>query len=473
MMKFLLTILIMCMLVSASAPQILIEEEKVSMDVEHENAREIRIALYRSDVSTNPLTVSCFRYGWKVNGREYVFNITEIGRKEVMGVGKNALTNENFDVFIVGASARSYLVDGFNEKWHKNVLNFVANGGGYIGICGGAILASRGYKMPKSAFQRHVNEGVLGMADVYINDDFDGEWQYLLKVGFLNNSGQICVATKIIGGKKIFGDYKKDMLNISYGGGPSFLPAGDGNKIKPMLIYSEELMETKPIHYWIPTLHGWKIWRNVTTDIKGEWAAIETDYGKGKIFLFGPHPEEPFMENGTIVEFFGKSVWGPWWQYLYAWVGGNYTPISQNWWILRRCAAVAAGVNESDLPPLSKEAAIIIKPLNGKFGGVYVNNDSIYINFLRKISKAIGRAIIIGNLTVLVYTVDGIRAEFYIDGKLKETEDEPKEYEIYGYKFNAFSWQLDCTAGFHTLKVIVYSENGNIAWDERKIAVLQ
>ncbi len=433
-----------------------------------ENERVINIALYESDISTNPLTKFCFRYGWYVNGRQYKFNITEIGKREVMG---EALNNENFDVFIVGASAKSYLLDSFNDIWRENVRNFVANGGGYIGICGGANLASMGYENPKSAFQRYINRGVLGMANIYINDDFDGEWQYLLKVGFLNNSGQICIRVRVADENEIFRGFEKNVFNISYGGGPSFYLAGGNEKIKPLLIYDEELMHTKPIHYWIPSLHGWKIWKNVTTDIEGQWAAVETSYGEGKIFLFGPHPEEPFMENGSIVEYFGKSVWGTW-QYLYSWVGGNWVQYSHNWWILRRCAAMASGVEAGDMPPISKLGVIIIKPIGEWTNGVYINNESLDSPFLAKLAEAIGKDIIIGNLTVIAYVTQAEKAEFYIDGELKYTSNETKEYQAYGFEYEVFTWQLDCSKGFHKLKVIVYGKEGDVAWDEREILVL-
>ena len=420
----------------------------------------INIALYKCDVTTNPYTIFCFRYAWHENGKWYIFNITEIGKEEVI----KALSNENFDVFIVGASAKSYLMDSFNERWRQAVKKFVWNGGGYIGICGGANLASMGYMQPKSPFQRYINRGVLGIASVYINDDFDGEWQYLLKVNYDNYSGQIGVKTKIVEGD-IFKDYDKKFLNISYGGGPSFYL---NNDVKPLLIYDEEPMYTKPIHYWIPAPNGWKIWKNVTTDIKGQAAAIETNYGKGKIFLFGPHPEEYFMENGSIIEYFGKSAWGRW-RYVYSYVGGQWTQLSQNWWILRRAVAIAAGIN--GLPPLSRLAAVISHP-DEMIKGVYINNRAIDIPFLNKIAEIMGRDIIIGNFTTVVYTVDGTKAEFYIDGKLCNTTTEIKEFSIDNFRYKAFTWKLHCSNGFHTLKVIVYDKDGNYAWDERKLLVI-
>ena len=57
--------------------------------------------------------------------------------------------------------------------------------------------------------------------------------------------------------------------------------------------------------------------------------------------------------NGSIREFFGFSIYGiP--RYVYEWEGGEQTDIDYNWWILRRSAAVVAGIPEEDLPPVRR-----------------------------------------------------------------------------------------------------------------------
>ncbi len=88
----------------------------------------------------------------------------------------------------------------------------------------------------------------------------------------------------------------------------------------------------------------------MTTDISGQWAGVETTYGAGRMILFSPHPEIPPLMNGSISEFFGLSIYGiP--RYVYSWGGGKQTNEDYNWWILRRSAALVAGVPEGDLPP--------------------------------------------------------------------------------------------------------------------------
>ncbi|KAA0001699.1 MAG: hypothetical protein FE048_05005, partial [Thermoplasmata archaeon] len=135
----------------------------------------IEVALYKCEATTNIFTNLCLQYAWYANKTLYKFNLTEIGTKEILGRGKRPLNNDNYDVLIIGASAKSYFLDGMNPAWKESIIKFVANGGGYVGICGGAIAASQGYEKPKSPFQKEVNRGVLRITDIYINDDLDGE----------------------------------------------------------------------------------------------------------------------------------------------------------------------------------------------------------------------------------------------------------------------------------------------------------
>jgi len=111
-----------------------------------EGSIEIKVAIYDSIVRVYTEEVEkALYYSWEENGTKYEIVPVVIGREEVIGKGKNSLTNENFDVFIVPGSARPYF-DAYDFKWRLNVKKFVENGGGYIGICGGANLASMGFQ---------------------------------------------------------------------------------------------------------------------------------------------------------------------------------------------------------------------------------------------------------------------------------------------------------------------------------------
>lgn len=330
------------------------------------NTRAIRIALY--DCGWNNRYFSgIFNYSWMQGTNSYRFEVTIIDADDVRGDGDVSFTTERFDVLLIGASASAYLVDGADHRWRAAVHQFIAGGGGYVGICGGANAASMGFEEPQSLFQHWVNRGVLRIADVYINDDVVGEWQYLLKFGFDafshnydNNSYPYyaSVNTSVVHSHPIFADYGDDTRYITYAGGPGMYPAGQGDslhgQVSTLLRYDEEPMETKPLHYWRPSLRGWTIWKNVTTDIKGTAAAVATTYGQGNVVLYGPHPEHRVVVNGTVREYLGHgipNVAGPVERYVFNYFG-EMLGQEYNWWIVRRSVAWAAGLSQPELPPV-------------------------------------------------------------------------------------------------------------------------
>jgi len=70
----------------------------------------IEVALYKCKSTTNIFTNLCLQYAWYANKTLYKFNLTEIRSKEILGGGKRPLNNDNYDVLIIGASAKSYFL---------------------------------------------------------------------------------------------------------------------------------------------------------------------------------------------------------------------------------------------------------------------------------------------------------------------------------------------------------------------------
>jgi len=140
-------------------------------------------------------------------------------------------------------------------------------------------------------------------------------------------------------------------------------------EVIPIAIYAEEPMEVAPIHFW-KWRNGWEIAANVTTDIKGEYAAIATTYGKGRIVLFSPHPEKKTFFGGHVEEFPVRPNAGPFTWFIYNWSGGIPSEESYNWWILRRAVAWVA---HAPIPPASNIAISVWKPDKG----IYFNRREI------------------------------------------------------------------------------------------------
>ena len=68
----------------------------------------IRVALYDCSNDFNKQQFyAAFNYCWRCSNRFYRFDLTVIDRDNVLGGGSKPLTNENFDVIVIGASAKS------------------------------------------------------------------------------------------------------------------------------------------------------------------------------------------------------------------------------------------------------------------------------------------------------------------------------------------------------------------------------
>jgi len=114
-------------------------------------------------------------YSWKIKGITYKISTKYIYDKDIL---EGKLNTSNFDVLIVpggGVGNNQALLKGFNwsrrvKKFKKNIANFVKQGGGYIGICGGAALITNLVKdpveKPTSFVERQYNKSSLGISCV-------------------------------------------------------------------------------------------------------------------------------------------------------------------------------------------------------------------------------------------------------------------------------------------------------------------
>ena len=350
-MKTILKIIIFSLIVAMPVTPscVTVDNHVAPSNINGTNKEVIRIALYDSISPSVNLLEQSLRYEWEANETTYVLVVERIDNHDVLA-GK--LNKENYDALVIGASGRQYF-HAITERWKEKVKNFIYKGGGYLGICGGANIVSKGVEHPETFLDLLINEASLGIVNIYINDNQDEEWQYLWKD---TGEDHIPLKTWIDANCSIFKGYGEKSRLITYGGGPGMYLANESDKklgeVKPIAVYLEEPMDVAPLHYWIWKNGEWQISGNVTTDIRGQWAGIETRYGQGKIIIFGHHPEISPMMNGSITEFFGFSIYGiP--RYVYKWEGGEQTSMDYNWWILRRSVAYVADVPEENFPMMS------------------------------------------------------------------------------------------------------------------------
>ena len=405
--------------------------------------KEIKVAIYFSNIKRFAEEIKeTIEYSWMENGVKYVIKAEIINKREI-------LNGEIFryDVFIIPGSGRPYL-DALQPRWRNNIIKFIENGGGYIGICGGANLASLGFKEKFSA-NSLLNAGMLKIANIYVNDEQDEEWQYLWKSNW--RYGGVPIKVFIPENEvPIFDGFYGGYRNIRYWGGPGMFDGDTKDekmgKVIPIAIYAEEPMEVAPLHYWKWENGEWIAYKNVTTDIKGQYAAIATTYGKGRIVLFGPHPERKTFFDGYVREFPVRPNIAPFTWFIYEWVSNNASVISYNWWILRRSVAWVAGLNREEMPFVSEIAAYVEEPRYG----IYFNGRKIIYS---------QNNIVIGYFHLKGEAIDANESLLYADGKL-----------IYEGEGN-IAIEMKLERGRHVIKMIVRN-NREEAVNELEIVTL-
>jgi hypothetical protein len=438
-----------------------------------QNIRTINIAQYPRTTGSDHSFDILFNYSWKSCDTTYKFTITELTLEEIKGGGKQPLTNDNFDLLVVGASFNSITKDGRDPRMEENIKEFLSNGGGYLSSCAGTTFASQGYEKPRRYYEKRINKCVLNIANVNLNLGLWEESQYIFKCSsFINASqGLVPIEKRVVrnNSNPIFSEYSLDTINMSYGGGPGLIPAnaGDPNlgEITPLLVINEELMETKPIHRWRKMLIGWKKAKTVKTDIYGQYGGIATTYGEGRVVLFTAHAEIPLVVNGSIDEFVGRNTGygfrrSPF-KVVFTWIG---TPInmSHNWWIHRRAAAWIAGVPDEDLPPCNELMVLMEKPQFRLGFQMYVDDVLQTSKSAEETVVEVGMTVIEGPITVEAYAENSDIVEFYIDGALEYTDTEPNDEDT-------FEWYLDKNLSeIHRLEIRAYDEYGNCVRDGSK-----
>jgi hypothetical protein len=114
-------------------------------------------------------------YTWTKNNTTYTINVQYLYDKDIL---RGKLTREHFDVFLVPgggvgdgeAIMKGFIFLGHVRKWKKNIANFIKEGGGYVGICGGAALltdlVTGEHKHPRTFLERMYHKSSLNISCV-------------------------------------------------------------------------------------------------------------------------------------------------------------------------------------------------------------------------------------------------------------------------------------------------------------------
>ena len=226
------------------------------------------------------------KYTWMIHKTTYSFQVTYIFDKDII---HGRLNTSKFDVLLVpggGVGDGQAVMKGFTlskkiRKWKKNISTFIKNGGGYVGICGGAALITdlkTADKKPRSFLERQYNKSLLGVSCVssyyksialpifYLFQNNHPEKIGALAYVFSFAPGETIDGVRIHTGgapldfqlcrdHPIFSDFPKDSERIRWWGGPALMvPEKPDRVVKVLATYtSQRQVDDQDIR-----IHAWK-----------------------------------------------------------------------------------------------------------------------------------------------------------------------------------------------------------------------
>jgi len=237
-------------------------------------------------------------YSWMVHKKTYSFNVKYIFDRDIV---KGRLNTSEFDVLLVpggGVGDGQAVMKGFvfsrkARKWKKNLSTFIKNGGGYVGICGGAALITdlkTADKKPRTFLERQYNKSSLGVSCVssyyksiafplfylfqknhaekigaiaYVFSFAPGETVDSVRI----HTGGVSLDFQLCRNQPIFSNFKQDTERIRWWGGPALIvPENSDREVNILAKYpAQDLSDNKDIR-----IHAWKY----TGGIRGLFVAF-------------------------------------------------------------------------------------------------------------------------------------------------------------------------------------------------------
>ncbi len=213
-------------------------------------ARKIKVGIYRGPGSPQ-------------GGVDNVINVLKPFPQATVvvlsGQEVGSLNLSSYDVLVFPGGSGSGQSKGIGESGLKNVRDFVSNGGGYVGICGGAYLACSNFTW---------GLGILNAGTV------SNKWQ--------RGQAMLDLEPTLLG-QQWLGDVKST-FKVRYHNGPILKPAHrtDIPAYDVLTVFKTEIAE-----YGSPA--GVQV---------NSPAHVTSTFGKGRVFISSPHPENtPGLEN--------------------------------------------------------------------------------------------------------------------------------------------------------------------------------
>ena len=213
------------------------------------------------DCFANPIRVAVFE-GAGV-GKSQTQLVKSLSHTNGTAVALRRITTEEIldgelssvDVLIHPGGSGSKQGNDLGEEGREKIREYVEQGGGFLGVCAGAYLATNDYTWS------------LNLIDAKVLD----------RKHWARGTGMVQV-TLSLSGQKLF-RAKDSTLDIYYGQGP--------------LLVRREWDDPKTPNYESLAIYASEIAKNGAPSgiMKGTSAAVRGEYGKGKVFCFSAHPE--------------------------------------------------------------------------------------------------------------------------------------------------------------------------------------
>ncbi len=167
---------------------------------------------------------------------------------------------DNYDVLVVPGGVAP-IIYGASQELKEEIRDFVGQGGGYIGVCGGAILATEGlYRGDDKVMD------LAGIVDVRSRVHLSWADRYLISDVELGLS---------LSEHPINYPYGGEVRKIAYKAGPAmYKREGTTQEIEVIGVFNQDLDPDLPHH-----------------EVKGAAAIIAAKYENGKVVILSPHPE--------------------------------------------------------------------------------------------------------------------------------------------------------------------------------------
>jgi glutamine amidotransferase-like uncharacterized protein len=185
----------------------------------------------------------------------------------------------NYNVLIIGGGMDFCRYLG--KEGCKKIEEFVHNGGGYIGHCGGAVAVVKGY--PKSS-----HSSWLELADVSLELEEDGS----LRGDYA--SGPVTYNITMPEHPVMFGYEGK--ISLVYWWGPIF-SSEVGKNVSVIATISTPSPDIQTPNPEITRVAGITPFLEELNNSTGKPALLATNYGRGKVIVASPHPETPGSEH--------------------------------------------------------------------------------------------------------------------------------------------------------------------------------